>query len=194
MKIGWQRLGFEDVPAAEDERPFDHVLELPDVARPTVVLENRERLRADALHRFAELRGDFSDEVRGQQRDILPPLPQGRQLNRNDVQSVEEILSQDAVGDRPGDVPVRGGDQPYIDLDVASVADAADLPLLDHAQELHLHRLRHFGDLVEEQRAAVSGGEQADRVGYRAGERAPDIAAEFGLPESLRNSAAAEPN
>src|SRR6266508_582524 len=88
---------------------------------------------------------------RGQQWDILRPLPEGRELNRNDVQPVEEVLSQDAVGDRLGDVAVRGGDQSYVDLDVAGVADAADLPLLDHAQELYLHRLRHLGDLVEEQ-------------------------------------------
>src|SRR2546428_7011446 len=117
MEIGGQRPHFEDVPAAEDERSFDHVLELSDVARPVIILEDRERLRADALDRLAELRRDFSDEVRGQQRDIVRPLPEGRELNRNDVQPVEEVLSQDAVGDRLADVAVRDGVKSSADHD-----------------------------------------------------------------------------
>ena len=58
-----ERLGFEDVAAAQDQRPLDHVLELSDVARPP-------------------------DEVGGQERDVLPSLPKGRQEDRDDVQPV----------------------------------------------------------------------------------------------------------
>ena len=47
---------------------------------------------------------------------------------------------------------------------IASVAaDRADVVLLQHAQQLHLQAHRHVADLVEQQRAAVGGLEQAAR-------------------------------
>ena len=61
----------------------------------------------------------------------------------------------------PAQVAVGGGDEPHVDLDVAGVADAANLALLDGAQELDLHRGRNLGDLVEKQRAAVGRREEA---------------------------------
>src|SRR5438552_11064198 len=67
MEVRGQRLGREDVSAAQDERPLDHVLELPDIARPAVAFQNRQRLGADAPHDLAELRGDFPDEMLGEQ-------------------------------------------------------------------------------------------------------------------------------
>src|SRR5207245_1530492 len=83
------------------------------------------------------------------------------------------------AADRLGDLAVRSGDQPHVDLHVARVADAANLPLLNRPQELHLDGLRHLGDLVEEKAAAVSRGEQADRVGDGAGEGALHVSEEL---------------
>ena len=54
----------------------------------------------------------------------------------------------------------------------ARVADRHDLALLQHAQQLGLHRERHLADLVEEDRAAGGGLEQAAVILRRAGERA----------------------
>src|SRR5262249_13843696 len=49
IEVGGKRLGLQHVPASEDESPLDDVLELPDIAGPAIALENRQRLRADAL-------------------------------------------------------------------------------------------------------------------------------------------------
>src|SRR2546425_3308658 len=95
MEVGGKRLGFEDVSAAQDQRPLDHVLELSDVARPTVVLEDRERVGAHSLHGFAELRRDLSDELCRQERDVVRSLPKGRQVDKDDVQPIEEVLAKD---------------------------------------------------------------------------------------------------
>ena len=61
-------------------------------------------------------------------------------------------------------------------------ADARELALLEHAQELGLHRQRQLADLVEEQRAAVGGLEQAD-LRSRAPVKAP-----FSWPNSSLSS------
>src|SRR6267142_1344487 len=75
LEIWRQSVCRENVPAAENQRSFDHVLELADIAGPTIVFQDRQGLRADRLHGLAELGGDFPDEVRGEERDILSALP-----------------------------------------------------------------------------------------------------------------------
>ena len=65
-------------------------------------------------------------------------------------------------------------------------ADARDLPLLEHAQQLHLRRQRHVADLVEEQRARVRELEAPDATLGRAGERALLVAEQLALEQRLR--------
>ena len=52
-----------------------------------------------------------------------------------------------------------GRDDAHIDLDGLVAADRLERLLLKHAQNLGLDRARHIADLVEEQRAAIGGGE-----------------------------------
>src|SRR5207244_9956604 len=100
----------------------------------------RDRLRREAPHGPAELRRQAPDEVCHEERDVLPPLAKRREMDRDHVQAIEEVLAEHPVSDGLRDLAVRRGDQPHVDLDVARVADAADLALLDRAQELDLYR------------------------------------------------------
>src|SRR5690606_8884772 len=85
---------------------------------------------------------------------------------------------------------VRRGDEADIDLTRARVAEAADLRLLEHAQQLHLERARHLADLVEEQRAAGSDLEEARLVAIGARERTARVPEQLGLEQVLGNRAA----
>ncbi len=78
------------------------------------------------------------------------------------------------------------------DVDLAGplAADAADLALLQHAQQLALHAGRHLADLVEEQRAAVGDLEQAARVVLGAGEGAARVAEQRRFEQRLRDRGA----
>ena len=68
----------------------------------------------------------------------------------NDVQPVEQILLELAVGDQLPQVAVGGGDDADVDLLGALGAERLELALLQHAQQLGLQRRRHRADLVEE--------------------------------------------
>src|SRR4029079_7037603 len=57
-------------------------------------------------------------------------------------------------------------------------------------QQLDLYRLGDLGDLVEEERAAVGGGEQTFRTGHRASERAPGVTEQLRLHQRFRDRAA----
>ena len=151
-EAGRQRLGLQQLARPQHDRALDDVLQLTDVARPVVLLEHGQGLRRHAPRRPAHLLRQLLDEVGDQQRDVLAAIAQRRQVERDDVETVEEILAQDALGDGAPDVAVRGGDEADVDLDVAGVAHPTDLPLLDGAEQLDLHGLGDLGDLVEKER------------------------------------------
>ena len=125
-----------------------------------VLLEHGQASGVTPPHGPAHLLRQLLDEVGDQQRDVLAATRSGGRWERDDVETVEEILAQDALGDGALDVAVRGGDEADVDLDVAGVAHLTDLPLLDGAEQLDLHGLGDLGDLVEKERAAIGGGEE----------------------------------
>ena len=71
------------------------------------------------------------------------------------------------------EVAVGRRDDADVDLDRLAAADALELALLQHAQQLDLHLQRQVADLVEEQRAAVGQLEAPEPARHRAGERCP---------------------
>src|SRR5205823_2086121 len=77
---------------------------------------------------------------------------------------------------------------------VLELADVAGPPvaLEDHAQELHLERGGDLRDLVEEERAAVGGREEADGARDRARERPLDVTEELRLHQGLWDRAAVD--
>ena len=78
------------------------------------------------------------------------------------------------------------GDHPHIDPDQLASADTEELALRQHPQQTGLQGQRHVADLVEEQRAAVGLLDAADgALLARAGERAADVAEEFGFDQVL---------
>jgi hypothetical protein len=113
-----------------------------------------------------------------QQRDVLTPLRQRRDVQVDDVEPVVQILAEAAFRDPGFHVAVAGGDEANIDLHRSGAAHRQHFLFLDRAQQLDLHGRRHFGDLVEKQRAAVSGDEQAG-LADGAGESASFVAEQF---------------
>jgi hypothetical protein len=87
--------------------------------------------------------------------DVVGPVPQRRQRDGDDVQTIEQVLAEAARPDGSLEVAVRGGDDPHIDADVLHAPDPLELVLLQHAQELCRETRRQLADLVEEESAAV---------------------------------------
>ena len=134
----------------------------------------------------------FAEEVLGQQRNVFVALAQRRQVNRDDVDAVEQVLAELALRDHLGQILIGGGDDAHRRLELFDAAQPAELPLLQHAQQLHLHHRRHLADFVEEQRALLGRFDQPLLVGARAGERAFHVAEELRFEQRLRQRAAVE--
>ena len=102
---------------ADRHQPLDQVLELADVARPPVLLQHRHRRVGDALDLLPEPRVVALQEELGELRDVLGALAQRRQLDRDDVDPVVEVLAEAPFLDRLLEVDVGRGDQPELGLD-----------------------------------------------------------------------------
>ena len=87
-----------------------------------------------------------------------------------------------------------GGDDAHIAAHLDVVADALEDPLLQHPQQLDLHRRAHVADFIEEQRAAFGDFEAALAGGHGTGEGALLVAEQFGFQQFGRNGAAVDGN
>src|SRR5262249_37738821 len=85
-----------------------------------------------------------------------------------------------------------GGNDARVDLERFAAADALDLALLQHAQQLRLCGERHVADLVEEQRATARALELAAPLFRCAGEGAGFVAEELAFDELARQRRAIE--
>src|SRR5262249_28988153 len=119
-------------------------------------------------------------------RNVLFALAQRRQPDGEDVQAIEEILTE--LARRHGLLRHAVGrrDHPHVDLDlVLAAADSPEAPLLEDTEQLGLSRAVHLGDLAEEQVAAVGELETAGPSLGGAGESAALVAEQLALDQRL---------
>jgi len=134
--------------AAEDCQPLHNVGKFANVARPVVLHQGLHGLVGEVLDTFVHSSREYREKVAGQQRDVLPPLAQRRKPHGEDVEAIEQILSELAVLHDGSQVPVRGGDEAYVHVHRLAGADRSNLAFLNHAQQRRLEVQRKVADLV----------------------------------------------
>jgi hypothetical protein len=139
----------------------------------------------DAANRLLEAAVVAVDEEVDQRQNVFFAIAQRRNEDGNDRQAVIEVLAKLALAHRFFQIAVGSGDHAHIHLHVADAADAANDLIFEHAQQFGLQQGRKFADLVEKQRAAIGGLEQALLHLLGVGECAFFVAEEFGLHQRL---------
>jgi len=99
-----------------------------------------------------------------------------------------------AVSHKLPEILVRGCQQPHVSFRRPVIADAADFPLMQNAEQLELQQRADVADFVEEQRPAVGGLKQAHLVAHGAGEGPFDMAEELAFQECFGDRRAVEMN
>jgi len=157
-----------------------------------MLTERLPRLARDHIDSAIHAAGKLADEVIDERVDVPRPLTEGRYRNREDVQAVVQIVTEAALFDHPGEVPVRGGDKTDVDVDRPCSAETLELVLLQHAKELRLQLERQLAHLVQEERATVSELETSDPLCDRTSERAALVAEELALEKSRGDRSAVD--
>ncbi|ETP63727.1 hypothetical protein BDSB_19375 [Burkholderia dolosa PC543] len=173
----------------EDVRALDRVAQLAHVAGPRVCAQRGDRRVGQPLVRTMA-RVERIDEFLRDRLDVAFALTQRRHVQRERGEAIEQVLAQPAVAHGFGRVVAGRGHDPHVERNRLGAADAHDRVRLERAQQLHLQRRRHFGDLVEQQRAAARGFEEALALRDRAGEAAFLVTEQLRLGDVGRNRAA----
>ena len=185
-------LGADRRAAREDHRALDDVLDLAHVARPVVLAQLLHAVGCEARRRHAHLARELRDEVVRERPEVVEAIAQRRQVDREHVEPVVEVLAELALLDHLLEVAVRRRHEANVDLHGLVAADALELALLQRAEQLDLHLHREVADLVEEQRAAVGELEAAAAALHRAREAALLVAEQLGLEDAGRERRAVD--
>src|SRR6058998_569949 len=119
--------------------------------------------------------------MRSQQRDVLRPLLQLRQMDLEAAEAVVEILPERAGRDQPGRIAIDGGEEAYRNAAGRVRPERADLAVVEDSEELRLVRRPQTRQLVEEKHAAVGLLEEPGMVPLGARESSPKVPEELAL-------------
>ncbi len=123
--------------------------------------------------------------MRCQQDDVGAPIAQGRQDDLDDTNAVVKVFAEAAILHRSLELSVRGGDDPNVGRALIRIAHAAELSLLQEAEELGLRRQGQLPDLIQKERAAIARLDETYPIPVSTGECAADVAEQLTLDESL---------
>ena len=144
----WKLRRLDPTILASQDGPVDDVLQLSHIAWPRVV---EELLHGFASERYlvdtCSLPVD-SQEMLRQRQDVTWTFSQGWNTQRGHIEAEIEILSEPPSSHRGFEIDVGCRDQPDIDRDGLTRAEAHDLPFLEDTQQLDLEKERKITDLV----------------------------------------------
>jgi hypothetical protein len=128
--------------------------------------------------------------VLDQHRDVFAPFAQGRNRDGDHIQAVVQILLELAAAHELPQIAIGRSDDAHVDLLRTLRAERLELAILQHAQQLRLHSDADGGDLVEEDRAAISEREATLLGEGRTGEGAAHVPEQLGFEQRLRDGGA----
>jgi hypothetical protein len=134
---------------------LDHVSQLARVARPGIAFEERVDGVVQRLGLEIVAGAEFLEEILGQAADVLRALAQTRHADGDHGEPVIKILAELLLRDHFPQVAVGGRDHAHAHADGPLAADAVELALLEHPQELGLRGGMQVAHLVQEDGAAI---------------------------------------
>jgi hypothetical protein len=183
----------DGVAGGQRQRTVQQVLQLAHVAGEGLPLQPRQHVGRQRGHGVDPgIGGDAAQHRVADRRQVAHALAQRRHDDADDVEPVVQVLAEAAGLHLGRQVLVRGAEDAHVDRHLGRPAQRPHGALLDDAQQLALHGQRQVADLVEEQRAALGGLEEALAVFRRTGEGALAVAEELGLQQVLRDGAAVD--
>ena len=171
---------FKRMAVGHDHGSFDVVFQLAHVARPIVRLQRLDHLQRQLRRVPAVLFAVAFQEELTQGGDILAPVAQRGQADRNDVEAIVQIVAKSAGLDFVLERLIGGGNDARVHANGAALSDTLEFAFLQDAQQLHLHGRARVGDLVQQDRAALCLLEHAFVIGDGPREGST------GVPEQLR--------
>ena len=144
------RVDGKDLARAHNHGPLDHVLQLTDVARPVVVLQQLQRFLVDRVEALSRPGGVALHEVLDEGQEVVCPFPERWHVDGKDIEAIEQVLAETSIGHGGGQITVGRRDDSNVDADRLRTSDPLELALLQHSQERQLQVEREFTHFIQE--------------------------------------------
>ncbi len=141
---------FDYCSLADNHSALQRIAQLTDIAGPGIILECQHHGIAYHPHLAAVLLVHLFEEMRDQFRDVGLVIAQRRERDIENVQAIKKVLAQLALGDCLLGNLVGGREHTHVYRCFHLTAQAAQLAVFQHAQQLGLRGCRHFADLIQQ--------------------------------------------
>ena len=121
-------------------------------------------------------KGELLDKITHQQRDILVSLAKRWHADGKNIQAVEQITTELALGHALAQVAIGGSNQPDVDPYGSRAAQALEFLVLQDPQKFRLQFQRDVSHFVQEHGPAIRQLQPADLLTDRTGEGASFMA------------------
>ena len=174
-----------------DRHTFHQVGQLPHVTRP-IMLTQRHDGRGTEPDRATLLGLEAGNQLVQQQRQVFDTLAHGGHIDGEHVKAVIEVLTEGTLFDHLLQILVRRCNHPHVGALHLVAAHTLEGTLLQHPQQLYLHRQRHVAYLVKKQGSTLSQLETPGPAGNGAGEGALLVSEQFAFQQLGRNGSAVD--
>ena len=114
-EFGREVLRLQHAPGrAHGHGPLNLIAQLPHVARPPVLGQHVERVRAQLHVGFVEPLRRVAQEERAEVRNLLAPIAQRRDVDADDAEAVVQILAESALGHALLEIGVGRGQHAHV--------------------------------------------------------------------------------
>src|SRR6267142_1705055 len=192
IELGLEVRDGQLLPGVLCSQPYDDVAQLAHVAGEVIVAPGLLRRFVRCERRELGLLRVEVAVMLEQQGAVLVHLAQRRHFDREHRQPVIQVGAEIPFPDFLAQVPIGRGNYPGTGEALLRFADALELAVLEHAQELGLQLERQLADLVEEQSSIARIFEITGFVLRGAGEGALGVAEQRGLDQGWRDRGAVE--
>src|SRR5919204_734573 len=114
---------------AYDDIPFNQILQFADIAGPGILHHASYRVITEWRRLLSVIFAVFSKEELQKNRDLFAPFAQRRDMNGDNIEPVEQVLTKQSLLHRPFQRLVGGRQHAHIDRDIAFTAQARKLAI-----------------------------------------------------------------
>lgn len=177
---------------AHEDRILEEILQFPDVAGEGTGLELLKPLWREVFVLAIGLIVPVKEQI-NEGDDVLPPLSQGWDMNREGIEAKEKILAKSAVAGEGSRISIGSGNDGAVHLARFGAAESHDFMVVEILEKLCLNRQGEISDFVQKERSLLS---QFDKpylaLLARACEGSLVIPEELCFKEVLRKSGAVD--
>src|SRR5210317_1901864 len=129
--------GREDICVGRDHQALYDISQFTNISWPLIDFQNTHEFVTKGAMNIVFLVA-LIQKHQGQGQYVILALPQRRDVDRHDIQSIKQIFPESALGQHLPQVTIRGSDNANVEIDMFFTTQPTAVLVLQYFQELDL--------------------------------------------------------